>query len=68
MIRFSGGPLLMLTNTSESIVGITSFGQACGTVIPGIYTSVFPYLDWIESHVWPPGDDVSDQDRVIWSK
>ncbi|CAK9800280.1 Serine protease snake [Anthophora plagiata] len=48
----SGGPLLMLTETGDSVIGITAFGQACGSSIPGVYTSVYPYLDWIEEHVW----------------
>lgn len=52
----SGGPLLMRTGPSQynhSIIGITAFGQTCGGSIPGIYTAVFSYLDWIEEQVWP---------------
>ncbi|XP_012220104.1 venom protease-like isoform X2 [Linepithema humile] len=52
----SGGPLLMRTGPTQynhSIVGITAFGQTCGGSIPGIYTAVLSYLDWIEEQVWP---------------
>lgn len=35
------------------IVGITSFGIACGSEVPGIYTRVAEFLDWIEPKVWP---------------
>ncbi|CAL1676499.1 unnamed protein product [Lasius platythorax] len=49
----SGGPLLMLTGPNHSIVGITAFGQTCGGRIPGVYTAVYSYLEWIERQVWP---------------
>ncbi|XP_011309612.1 serine protease snake [Fopius arisanus] len=49
----SGGPLLMLDTQSDTIIGITSFGQTCGSTAPAGYTSVFKYLDWIEQNVWP---------------
>lgn len=44
----SGGPLV-LKNT-QTVVGITSFGPAdgCETNIPGGFTRVTHYLDWIE--------------------
>lgn len=48
----SGGPLLMLTGSNHSIVGITAFGQSCGGSIPGVYTAVYSYLEWIEKEVW----------------
>ncbi|XP_024936308.1 serine protease persephone isoform X2 [Cephus cinctus] len=54
----SGGPLLMLSENSQTVVGVTSFGQACGGPSPGVYTSVYSYLDWIEAQVWP--DQASD--------
>ncbi|PSN34643.1 Serine protease snake [Blattella germanica] len=51
----SGGPLQVLTPDSNiySVVGITSIGPAvCGGNIPGIYTRVSTYVDWIEKEVW----------------
>ncbi|XP_078048043.1 venom protease [Augochlora pura] len=50
----SGGPLLMISENGDSIVGITAFGQACGTATPGVYMSVLSFLDWIEEQVWSP--------------
>lgn len=50
----SGGPLLMLSiKDGDAIIGITSFGQSCGGPTPAVYTSVYAFLDWIESIVWP---------------
>ncbi|WP_300524811.1 serine protease [Alcanivorax sp.] len=47
----SGGPLFV-TNTAlndSPQVGVTSFGYACGDAdLPGVYTRVSEYLDWIE--------------------
>lgn len=51
----SGGPLQHFpggTNMAE-IVGIVSYGVACGTELPSVYTRIAFYLDWIESIVWP---------------
>ncbi|XP_017762563.1 PREDICTED: venom protease-like isoform X2 [Eufriesea mexicana] len=55
----SGGPLLMITEKGDSIIGITSFGSSCGSDIPGVYTAVYSYLDWIEDHVWTSNEDQS---------
>lgn len=60
----SGGPLQRIfkkTLVSQDITyifGITSFGRACATGAPGVYTRVTAYLDWIESIVWP--SEISD--------
>ncbi|XP_065074220.1 serine protease snake-like [Ochlerotatus camptorhynchus] len=51
----SGGPLQITTedhNCVYYLVGVTSFGISCGGFIPGVYTKVSAYLDWIESVVW----------------
>lgn len=56
----SGGPLVTknfeLTSFKEvyNVIAITSFGKACGiSGDPGIYTRVQPYLEWLESNIWP---------------
>lgn len=53
----SGGPLQINHPNIEcmyTIVGITSFGIGCDKDnLPGIYTRVFSYIDWIEGIVWP---------------
>ncbi|GBP10256.1 Serine protease snake [Eumeta japonica] len=53
----SGGPLQVLNEHVKcmyTVVGVTSFGRACGFVgEPGIYTRVSAYTPWIESVLWP---------------
>lgn len=53
----SGGPLLVTDRSNNCffhIIGITSFGRACGLKdTPAIYTRVSKYIDWIEDNVWP---------------
>ncbi|XP_058800002.1 serine protease persephone-like [Phymastichus coffea] len=49
----SGGPLFLKSTVVSSLLGIVSFGQGCASSVPGIYTSVYYYLDWIERIVWP---------------
>lgn len=48
----SGGPLVAKSATGNfAVIGVTSFGIGCGrTGIPGAYTKVTNYLDWIRSH------------------
>lgn len=52
----SGGPIQVSTMNEMQIVyhvvGVTSFGSACATTLPGVYTRVSHYLDYIESIVW----------------
>ncbi|KAH8346585.1 hypothetical protein KR084_005661 [Drosophila pseudotakahashii] len=47
----SGGPLLIYHKDFPCmyhVVGITSAGLSCGSPgVPGIYTRVYPYLNWI---------------------
>jgi len=50
----SGSPLQKQAKKGGyDIVGIVSYGVSCGTKIPGIYTRVSAYLEWIERIVWP---------------
>lgn len=51
----SGGPLFLNEARTglSTIVGIVSFGVSCGTDLPGIYTRVASFVDWIENIVWP---------------
>ncbi|XP_032578807.1 serine protease snake isoform X1 [Drosophila sechellia] len=35
------------------LVGITSYGAYCRSELPGVYTRVSSYIDWIASKVWP---------------
>ncbi|CAH0559204.1 unnamed protein product [Brassicogethes aeneus] len=56
----SGGPLQIFHDGTDAkcmydLVGITSFGKACGLVknSPGVYTRISAYIKWIEDIVWP---------------
>ncbi|KAL1122455.1 hypothetical protein AAG570_002786 [Ranatra chinensis] len=52
----SGGPLqtpLKKPYCMYNIVGVTSFGKACGSAAPSVYTRVSYFVPWIESIVWP---------------
>jgi secreted trypsin-like serine protease len=49
----SGGPLQIKIEDTCYVVGVTSFGITCGSSVPGVYTNVTHYLDWIEEKVWP---------------
>jgi len=52
----SGGPFQTYHSLQcmYSIDGVTSSGKGCGRInTPGVYTRVYPYLDWIENIVWP---------------
>jgi secreted trypsin-like serine protease len=52
----SGSPLqTFVSECTQSIFGIVSFGPnfGCGFQnIPGVYTKVSSYIDWIENKVW----------------
>lgn len=53
----SGGPLQIPHPKNEclfQLLGITSFGLGCAIPnVPGVYTRVSHYLNWIEDNVWP---------------
>jgi len=50
----SGGPLMCSDGTgSYQVHGIVSWGKQCGLPQqPGIYTRVWPFIEWITSHVF----------------
>ncbi|XP_065078963.1 uncharacterized protein LOC135701937 [Ochlerotatus camptorhynchus] len=60
----SGGPLQvrLLHNAKMSpfLVGITSFGTACGTSTPGVYTRVSSFYSWIEQTIRSQESNVFD--------
>lgn len=49
----SGGPLTKLDRANNYLYGIVSFGpNKCGTKgVPGVYTNVAKYVDWIERNI-----------------
>ncbi|EGI69093.1 Serine protease persephone [Acromyrmex echinatior] len=52
----SGGPLAVFNTNHQcmyTIIGITSLGRLCGSIIPGVYTRVYHYVPWIERTAWP---------------
>ncbi|PZC83961.1 hypothetical protein B5X24_HaOG206307 [Helicoverpa armigera] len=57
----SGGPLqvkiplpILTEGTMHYVIGVTSFGVGCALPgLPGVYTKVSSFIDWIESVVWP---------------
>ncbi|KAG8227294.1 hypothetical protein J437_LFUL004843 [Ladona fulva] len=58
--RFFGGPLQVRSSNLgclHRILGVTSFGKPCGFSSVALYTRVRSYLPWIESIVWPEGNN-----------
>ncbi|KAJ8718656.1 hypothetical protein PYW08_002893 [Mythimna loreyi] len=57
----SGGPLqatiplpIGSQGTMHYVLGVTSFGVGCALPgLPGVYTKVSSFIDWIEEVVWP---------------
>jgi len=49
----SGGPLVIREADSRyTLVGVVSWGDGCGRAyMPGVYTKVSDYIDWISKHV-----------------
>lgn len=47
----SGGPLLVKRDNADIVAGLISYGHGCGrSGVPGVYTRVEFYHDWIISH------------------
>ncbi|XP_058177132.1 uncharacterized protein LOC131293069 [Anopheles ziemanni] len=61
----SGGPLqvklLHNTRVTPFVVGVTSFGAACGQSVPGVYTRVAPYIPWIRTVLNDRGENATEQ-------
>lgn len=57
----SGGPLVL--KGSQTVVGVTSFGPAegCETKVPGGFTRITKYLDWIKEKI---GDSSKQHNNV----
>jgi secreted trypsin-like serine protease len=54
----SGGPLMKYnfdgTNQFWFVAGVVSYGTIeCGTGVPGVYTKVSSYMDWIKEQIKP---------------
>ncbi|XP_036009720.1 tissue-type plasminogen activator isoform X2 [Mus musculus] len=48
----SGGPLVCMINKQMTLTGIISWGLGCGQKdVPGVYTKVTNYLDWIHDNM-----------------
>ncbi|XP_055541799.1 uncharacterized protein LOC129727726 isoform X2 [Wyeomyia smithii] len=60
----SGGPLQVKLmhngKVTPFIVGVTSFGLACGNSAPGVYTKVSFYNDWIIDTMRSFGENVNE--------
>jgi len=59
-IRYRDHKILLMTLTQQDyddpwyLIGIVSYGTTrCGDGIPGVYTKVINYLDWIEKNLKP---------------
>lgn len=51
----SGAPLMVKRGNTFEIVGLVSFGSGCNEEgVPGVYTNVFNYLDWIWEAIQSP--------------
>uniref|UniRef100_A0A1Q3FCL9 Putative trypsin-like serine protease n=1 Tax=Culex tarsalis TaxID=7177 RepID=A0A1Q3FCL9_CULTA len=48
----SGGPLVIRQDDKYYLIGLVSLGAGCGSGVPGVYTRVAHYLQWISERVW----------------
>ncbi|XP_016043477.2 tissue-type plasminogen activator [Erinaceus europaeus] len=50
----SGGPLVCMNDNRMTLIGIISWGVGCGEKdVPGVYTKVINYLNWIQDNMQP---------------
>ncbi|XP_049292725.1 serine protease persephone-like isoform X3 [Anopheles funestus] len=47
----SGGPLQVRQNDDEYLIGVISTGIGCGSSLPGLYTRVAAYFNWINTTI-----------------
>lgn len=59
----SGGPFTLTFGNWKSLVGVTSFGpNACNREkLPGVYTRVSSFIDWIEEKVKQDFKDIENE-------
>ena len=51
----SGSPLTMKTKRGATLIGLVSWGVGCARPnLPGVYTRITEYLDWIQIHTREP--------------
>jgi len=55
----SGGPLIMTNSDGEyELIGIVSWGYGCAEAqYPGVYSRIYPRLNWFFSYIGEPEDD-----------
>ncbi|XP_071050951.1 phenoloxidase-activating factor 1-like isoform X2 [Onthophagus taurus] len=52
----SGGPLFYQNSDGQhELIGLISWGFLCGTEMPGIYTKIAHFMDWIEKNTEDAG-------------
>lgn len=62
----SGGPLLVTRDGTHVVAGLVSYGFGCGrSGIPGVYTRVEAYYDWIVSHTDGTVSHLGQQDLSL---
>ena len=61
----SGGPLICHQNGQKVLIGLVSWGWICGhDQLPGVYTHILHYKDWIIKNLASDGN-ISKSDSVV---